>query len=74
VGVELPIVLDDVLVNLDQSRMQAAVETLVQYASSDQQVLLFTCHQHIAQMFEDVGTVPIWLPDHQSILPKRQAG
>ncbi|MEZ6068407.1 MAG: AAA family ATPase [Planctomycetaceae bacterium] len=63
-GVELPMVLDDVFVNFDQERTEAAVETLMDFADDGQQVLFFSCHLHLAQMFEDRGTPPIYLPGH----------
>ncbi|GEM_PF-3282252 len=47
----IPLVLDDVLVNFDQVRAEWACETLHDYAGDGRQVLLFTCHEHIAQLF-----------------------
>lgn len=70
-GIELPMVLDDVLVNFDQTRSEAAVETLLDFADEGQQVLLFTCHLHLAQMFENRGVQPIWLPDHHALVEGR---
>lgn len=61
-GVELPMVLDDVVVNFDQVRTEAAVQTLMEFADQGQQILLFTCHLHLAHMFESHGIEPIWLP------------
>jgi uncharacterized protein YhaN len=61
-GIELPLVLDDVTVNFDQSRTEAAVQTLSEVASSGQQIMLLTCHLHLAQLFQDRGLEPIWLP------------
>ncbi|MDA1014526.1 MAG: AAA family ATPase, partial [Planctomycetota bacterium] len=48
-GLQLPLVLDDVFVNFDQARTEAAVETLMEVAKQGQQVLFFTCHLHLAQ-------------------------
>lgn len=42
-GTDLPLVLDDVLVNFDPSRAKAMAEVLVEYARH-KQVFLFTCH------------------------------
>ena len=50
-GTELPLVLDDVFVNFDQTRSEAAVDTILDVAQSGQQVLLFTCHLHLADIF-----------------------
>jgi uncharacterized protein YhaN len=61
-GIELPMVFDDVLVNFDQLRTEAAVETLLEFAEQNQQVLFFTCHLHLAHQFEARGIEPIWLP------------
>jgi uncharacterized protein YhaN len=70
-GMELPMVLDDVLVNFDQTRTEAAVETLLDFADEGQQVLFFTCHQHLAQMFEDRNSQPVWLPTRHALVEGR---
>ena len=54
-GVELPLVLDDVLVNLDTQRATATARVLHQFAARGHQVLLFTCHEHICRMFQTAG-------------------
>lgn len=64
-GVELPMILDDVTVNFDQIRTEAAVETLLNVADSGQQIMLFTCHLHLAHLFESENIEPIWLPNHR---------
>jgi len=61
-GVELPMVLDDVVVNFDQLRTEAAVRSLLEFAEQGQQILMFTCHLHLAHLFENQGVEPIWLP------------
>lgn len=66
-GLELPIVLDDVTVNFDQGRTEAAVDTLLDVAEEGQQILLFTCHLHLAHMFENRGIEPLWLPQRETI-------
>jgi uncharacterized protein YhaN len=73
-GIELPMVFDDVLVNFDQLRTEAAVETLLEFAEQNQQVLFFTCHLHLAHMFEARGVEPIWLPGHNLPHQERRAG
>ncbi|MFG0335252.1 MAG: ATP-binding protein, partial [Maioricimonas sp. JB049] len=72
-GIDLPMVLDDVVVNFDQVRTEAAVNTLIEFAEAGQQILLFTCHLHLAHLFETKGIEPIWLPGHTSV-EKRQVG
>ncbi|WP_437228260.1 AAA family ATPase [Planctomicrobium sp. SH661] len=61
-GIELPMVLDDVTVNFDQTRTEAAAHTLMEVAQQGQQILLLTCHLHFAQIFQQQGHEPIWLP------------
>jgi uncharacterized protein YhaN len=61
-GVELPMVLDDVVVNFDQLRTEAAVRALLEFAEQGQQIMMFTCHLHLAHLFENQGVEPIWLP------------
>jgi uncharacterized protein YhaN len=45
----LPIVLDDVLVNFDRGRARATLGALGEVAGHTQ-VLLFTCHEHFAEL------------------------
>ncbi|MGH7128621.1 MAG: ATP-binding protein, partial [Planctomycetaceae bacterium] len=73
-GVELPMVLDDVIVNFDQQRTEAAIDCLSAFAERGPQVLLFTCHLHIARLCESRGLNPIWLPGHAPQEEQRQAG
>jgi hypothetical protein len=61
-GIELPMILDDVLVNFDTDRAAAAVRVLRKFAERGHQLLVFTCHEHIARMFKlkevDVRRLP----------------
>lgn len=61
-GIELPMVLDDVTVNFDQLRSDAAASTLLDFTREGQQLLVFTSHLHYAQLFQQRGVEPIWLP------------
>ncbi len=61
-GVDLPMVLDDVTVNFDQERSAAAVDTLMDFVSEGQQVIVLTSHRYYAEMFQQRGVEPIWLP------------
>ncbi|MCA9179475.1 MAG: AAA family ATPase [Planctomycetales bacterium] len=54
-GAGLPLVLDDVLVNFDVTRADAAAAVLRDFASRGHQMLLFTCHEHIMEAFADAG-------------------
>lgn len=54
-GISLPMVLDDVLVNLDVKRTRAAVQTICRFAQQGHQTMFFTCHDHIRDMFALAG-------------------
>ena len=62
-GVELPLILDDVLVNFDTQCAARAVETLRDYAQGGRQIVMFTCHEHIAKQCKasklDVRRLPV---------------
>jgi len=64
-GVELPLVMDDLFVNFDQERTDAAADCLLDVAGEGQQVLFFTCHEHIAHLFQKKQIEPLWLPGHK---------
>lgn len=63
-GISLPVILDDVIVNFDEDRASATVDVLCELAEEGQQVLFFTCHKHLAELFASRGIEPIWLPNH----------
>lgn len=73
-GVELPIVLDDLFVNFDQQRTEAAVQTVIDYAADGRQLLLFTCHQHLVRLFEAAGVSTVRLPDQSNLQDRRRVG
>lgn len=73
-GVELPIVLDDILVNFDEQRTRAAIEELMRQTGDNQQVLFFTCHQHLAEMFRQRGVSTVMLPDRRALNDELKAG
>jgi len=50
-GAALPLILDDVLVNFDIERARAAAQVLRDFAAQGHQMLVFTCHEHIAKLF-----------------------
>ena len=54
-GVMLPLVLDDVLVNFDRDRAMHAARTLQTFAELGHQVMMFTCHDHIVEIFHEIG-------------------
>lgn len=51
-GATLPLVLDDVLVNFDTERVRCAARVLCDFARHGHQVIMFTCHEHITDIFE----------------------
>ena len=61
-GVMLPLVLDDVLVNFDRRRAIHAARTLKTFAELGHQVMMFTCHDHIAEIFHDIDVQVRLLP------------
>ena len=56
--VDLPLVLDDVFVNFDSLRSKATAALLRDFALQGHQLLVFTCHEHIARMFKSLR-VPV---------------
>lgn len=63
-GVQLPLMLDDVLADSDQDRLRAAAAALVEF-SAEQQVLFFTCQEHLAELFETLNVAVRLLPGAQ---------
>ncbi|MGV3483015.1 MAG: AAA family ATPase [Planctomycetaceae bacterium] len=61
-GVMLPLILDDVLVNFDHSRAMHAARTLKTFAEMGHQVLMFTCHEHISKIFQEIDVQVRLLP------------
>ena len=66
-GVQLPMVLDDVLVNFDDGRAQIAASVLTEFARDGHQLFVFTCHEHVWEMFKelrvDVRRLPVRYED-----------
>lgn len=50
-GIQMPLVLDDVLVNFDVKRAATAAKLLCDFVKGGRQVFLFTCHLHICRLF-----------------------
>ncbi len=53
-GIHLPMILDDVFVNFDAGRTKIAVSVLREFAREGHQLLVFTCHEHVWQLFGEV--------------------
>ena len=67
-GAVLPMVLDDVLVNFDADRARAAAEVLRDFAAQGYQVLMFTCHDHIRDLFHHLDVDVRVLPHHRDVV------
>jgi len=69
-GVELPLILDEVLSDSDESRLSAVIETLVEFCTEHHQVILMTCQEHLVNLFEVTGVVIRSLPgSHRTKAP-----
>jgi uncharacterized protein YhaN len=53
-GIHLPMILDDVFVNYDAGRTRTACKVLRDFAKDGHQLMVFTCHEHVWQMFKDI--------------------
>jgi len=56
--VSLPLVMDDALVNFDDQRAPLAARVLVEFVAEQaagRQMLVLTCHQHVARVFHEAG-------------------
>lgn len=54
VGVDVPIVADDILVNFDASRRRGAARALALLATR-RQVIVLTCHREVVRLMQDVS-------------------
>lgn len=54
-GIHLPMILDDVFVNYDAGRTRTACSVLRDFARQGHQLMVFTCHEHVWQMFKDIN-------------------
>lgn len=67
-GAVLPLVLDDVLVNFDARRARSAAKLLCDFSRNGYQILMFTCHDHMRDMFHDLGARVKVLPYHKDVV------
>jgi hypothetical protein len=65
-------VLDDVLVNFDAQRARSAAKLLVKFARNGYQILMFTCHDHMRDLFHSLDADVRVLPHHKEVV-ERQA-
>ncbi len=66
-GALIPMVLDDVLVNFDGHRAHSAAELLCEFSRNGYQILMFTCHEHMRDMFHSLGADVRTLPRHKDV-------
>jgi uncharacterized protein YhaN len=71
-GATLPLVLDDVLVNFDAERVKCAAQVLCDFAKHGHQVIMFTCHEHITDIFEEAGGAVRLLPSRDGSVRRRR--
>ena len=67
-GAVIPMVLDDVLVNFDGRRARAAAEVLVDFSRNGYQILMFTCHDHVRDLFHSLNADVRILPSHKDVV------
>lgn len=67
-GAVIPMVLDDVLVNFDGRRATAAADVLHDFARNGHQIMMFTCHDHIRDIFDTLGADVRILPNHKDVV------
>ncbi|MFC5650427.1 ATP-binding protein, partial [Paenibacillus solisilvae] len=51
-AVELPMILDDLFVNFDKQRLEAAVQVIAEL-SGRRQIIMLTCHDHVRDLMMD---------------------
>ncbi len=62
-GVRLPLILDDVLVGIDEERLEGCLGVLSRFADRHQ-VILLTCHERLAERARSAGAVLLdWPPN-----------
>ena len=69
----MPLVLDDVLVNFDADRSSRAATVMRDFAAEGHQLLVFTCHEHIARLFKSLDVRTCAVCRAMSIFPVPQS-
>lgn len=72
VGVGLPVIMDDVVVNADPKRQEGLAKAIVEL-SQHRQVIFFTCHPATAQLLNDVADPKNGMPGVKRISLSAQA-
>jgi uncharacterized protein YhaN len=67
-GAVIPLVFDDILVNFDARRMRTAAKLLMEFSSHGYQLMMFTCHDHVRDLFHSLGADVVILPNHKDVV------
>ena len=70
-GIHLPMILDDVFVNYDAGRTRTACSVLREFAKQGHQLLVFTCHEHVWRMFQDIKVDCRRIPNRHGEIGKK---
>jgi predicted flap endonuclease-1-like 5' DNA nuclease len=68
-GIRLPIILDDLLLNMDREQVEVTLDVLEQFCSDNHQVILLSCAQQPKSVFAARSISTQELPD-TSIIPR----
>lgn len=66
-GAVIPLVFDDILVNFDARRMKTAAKLLMEFSANGYQLMMFTCHDHVRDLFHSLGADVVILPNHKDV-------
>jgi uncharacterized protein YhaN len=68
-GARLPLIFDDPFVNFDRTRTRATARAIAAFATSGHQVLVFTCHEWVRDIFleADANAGVVTLPSSGSL-------
>ncbi|MGN9866180.1 AAA family ATPase [Bacillus swezeyi] len=58
-GVKLPFQLDDSFVHFDHERFKQVLDILKRLSGEDQQILYFTCHEHVRKAFREEEVIQL---------------
>jgi uncharacterized protein YhaN len=67
-GIHLPMILDDVFVNFDAGRTKTACAVLRDFAKQGHQLLVFTCHEHVWRMFQEIKVDTRRIPNRHGVV------
>lgn len=67
-GAVIPLVFDDILVNFDAKRMRTAAKLLMDFSKQGYQLLMFTCHDHVRDVFHALEADVRVLPHHRDVV------